>query len=109
MTVTDRTELGESLAAGIIDGPGGYTGVEGDARWAAEIRRLATVRGATILAHNYQIPAIQDVADHHLGALLNQHLGAGSTHAARVRPPGDQCNFVFDSSVVCASHGASGY
>lgn len=32
--------------------------------WAAEIRRLARQRGATILAHNYQLPAIQDVADH---------------------------------------------
>ena len=64
MTVVQGTDAGESLAAGIVDGPGGYTGVEGDARWAAEIRRLATLRGATILAHNYQLPAIQDVADH---------------------------------------------
>ncbi len=57
------------------DGPGGFTGerglserdfghVEPDAEWAAEVRRLATVRDATLLAHNYQIPAIQDVADH---------------------------------------------
>ena len=36
----------------------------GDEQWAAEIRRLAELRGATILAHNYQLPAIQDVADH---------------------------------------------
>ncbi len=62
MTVADRTD--SVLAAGIVDGPGGYTGVAGDAQWAAEIRRLATLRGATILAHNYQLPAIQDVADH---------------------------------------------
>ena len=62
MTVADRTD--SVLAAGIVDGPGGYTGVVGDAQWAAEIRRLATLRGATILAHNYQLPAIQDVADH---------------------------------------------
>ncbi len=64
MTVADHTDLADGLAAGITDGPGGYTGVEGDARWAAEVRRLATMRGATILAHNYQVPAIQDVADH---------------------------------------------
>lgn len=32
--------------------------------WADEIRRLARQRGATVLAHNYQLPAIQDVADH---------------------------------------------
>ena len=48
----------------ITDGPGGYTGVNGDEEWAAEVRRLATLRNATILAHNYQLPAIQDVADH---------------------------------------------
>src|SRR6202162_1661399 len=41
-----------------------YTGVEPDAEWAAEVRRLAKLRDATLLAHNYQIPAIQDVADH---------------------------------------------
>lgn len=68
MTVTDRVDLvGEpagDLAAGITDGPAGYTGVAGDARWAAEVRRLARLRGATILAHNYQLPEIQDVADH---------------------------------------------
>jgi len=38
--------------------------VEPTAEWAAEIRRLADARGATLLAHNYQLPAIQDVADH---------------------------------------------
>jgi quinolinate synthase len=41
-----------------------YTGVEPDAEWATEVRRLAKQRDATLLAHNYQIPAIQDVADH---------------------------------------------
>lgn len=51
-------------AARIVDGPGGYTGVEAGPEWAAEVRRLATARNATILAHNYQLPAIQDVADH---------------------------------------------
>ena len=54
----------EDMIAGITDSPTGYTGVEGDALWAAEIRRLTELRGATLLAHNYQLPAIQDVADH---------------------------------------------
>ncbi|HEY7054029.1 MAG TPA: quinolinate synthase NadA [Mycobacterium sp.] len=48
----------------ILDDEVAYTGVEPDAAWAAEVRRLAQQRNATVLAHNYQIPAIQDVADH---------------------------------------------
>src|SRR5207253_9680866 len=31
--------------------------------WAREVRRLAGDRRAVILAHNYQVPWIQDVAD----------------------------------------------
>ncbi|MCV7256469.1 quinolinate synthase NadA [Mycobacterium hackensackense] len=69
MTVLDRTgartgAYSSVLAARITDGPGGYTGVVGDGQWAAEIRRLADLRNATVLAHNYQLPEIQDVADH---------------------------------------------
>jgi quinolinate synthase len=37
--------------------------------WAEEIRRLAAERDAVILAHNYQLPAIQDIA-HHVGDSL---------------------------------------
>jgi quinolinate synthase len=32
--------------------------------WAAAVRRLARERDAVVLAHNYQVPWIQDVADH---------------------------------------------
>ena len=71
MTVLNRSDtLAEDpvepadLAAGITNSPTGYAGVDGDEQWAAEIRRLARLRGATVLAHNYQLPAIQDVADH---------------------------------------------
>ncbi|WP_018600147.1 quinolinate synthase NadA [Mycobacterium sp. 155] len=63
MTVLDGTTAGE-LADMIVAGPDGYAGVVGDERWAAEIRRLVDQRGATLLAHNYQLPEIQDVADH---------------------------------------------
>lgn len=34
------------------------------ATWAEEVRRRAAERHAVILAHNYQVPWIQDVADH---------------------------------------------
>ena len=32
--------------------------------WADEVRELARQRDAVILAHNYQVPEIQDIADH---------------------------------------------
>ncbi len=65
MTVVDSSDtLVAGMIGRIVDGPGGYSGVDGDAQWAAEVRRLARLRNATILAHNYQLPAIQDVADH---------------------------------------------
>ena len=61
MTVLDCVSAA-NLTSRITDGPGGYSGVDGDEEWAAEVRRLADLRGATLLAHNYQLPAIQDVA-----------------------------------------------
>ena len=32
--------------------------------WADEVRRLARARDAVVLAHNYQLPEVQDAADH---------------------------------------------
>ena len=34
-----------------------------DEAWASEVRSLAADQDALIVAHNYQVPAIQDVAD----------------------------------------------
>ncbi|MBV8785068.1 MAG: quinolinate synthase NadA [Mycobacterium sp.] len=65
MTVVNRMDtLAEGMMAEITNSPAGYAGVDSDEQWASEIRRLAKLRGATVLAHNYQLPAIQDVADH---------------------------------------------
>jgi quinolinate synthase len=53
------------MTASIVRGPSGvYQGVEPDESWVREVRRLAAERDAVILAHNYQLPAIQDIADH---------------------------------------------
>jgi len=65
VTILNRMDtLADDMIADITDSPAGYGGVDGNEQWAAEIRRLARLRNATVLAHNYQLPAIQDVADH---------------------------------------------
>jgi quinolinate synthase len=54
------------------------------ADWAAEVRRLAAERDAVILAHNYQAPEIQDVADHVGDSLGLSRLAAASTESVIV-------------------------
>ena len=49
------------------------------ADWRAEVRRLASERDAVLLAHNYQAPEIQDVADHVGDSLALSRLAAQST------------------------------
>ncbi|HEY3607762.1 MAG TPA: quinolinate synthase NadA [Pseudonocardiaceae bacterium] len=51
------------------DRDGVYRGVVPDAAWQREVHALAAERDAVILAHNYQLPEIQDIA-HHTGDSL---------------------------------------
>ena len=50
---------------------------------SAEIRELASTRNAVILAHNYQVPEVQDVA-HYLGDSLGLSRQAASTDAGTI-------------------------
>jgi quinolinate synthase len=54
-------------------------GEMGFEQWAAEVRALARERDAIILAHNYQLPWVQDVADHVGDSLALSRLAARST------------------------------
>jgi quinolinate synthase len=51
--------------------------------WQAEVRQLAEARDAVVLAHNYTVPEIQDVADH-VGDSLALSRIAAATDASTI-------------------------
>ncbi len=55
-----------------------YDGVVADAAWAEEVRSLARQRDAVLLAHNYQLPEIQEIADHTGDSLALSRIAASS-------------------------------
>jgi len=55
-----------------------YGGTEPDTQWAEEVRALAAERDAVLLAHNYQLPEIQDIADHTGDSLALSRIAAAS-------------------------------
>ena len=56
---------------------------EATEKWAQEVRSLAAARDALIVAHNYQVPAIQDVADF-VGDSLELSRIAAETNASTI-------------------------
>ena len=71
--MTTATLTPEALATGV------------DQAWADEVRRLAHEQDAIILAHNYQVPAIQDVA----------HFVGDSLELSRIAAEVDESTIVF--------------
>ncbi len=65
--MTASPTLAESRPDGTLD-PG----------WADEVRALARRRDAVLLAHNYQLPEIQDIADHTGDSLALSRIAAES-------------------------------
>ena len=74
------------MTASIIerDQRGVYAGVAPDEAWQREVRRLAAERDAVILAHNYQLPEIQDIADHTGDSLALSRIAATADAATIV-------------------------
>jgi quinolinate synthase len=70
----ERADAGLPVSGELPDGTAGWS----FERWAGEVRRLAEARNAVLLAHNYEVPWVQDVADHVGDSLALSRLAARS-------------------------------
>jgi quinolinate synthase len=68
----------ETLIQAPLDDLTPYSGVTADAAWADEVRRLAREQDAVVLAHNYQLPEIQEIADYTGDSLALSRIAAES-------------------------------
>ncbi|MFC6088971.1 quinolinate synthase NadA [Saccharothrix lopnurensis] len=80
---------------------GAYDGIAPDADWRDEVLELARRRDAVILAHNYQLPEIQDIA-HHTGDSLALSRIAAASDASTIVFCG--VHFMAETAKILAPH-----
>lgn len=80
LTRSTATTTGTFDTAAATSAGDSSTSDHGRTAWADRVRELAEQRNAVILAHNYQIPEIQDIA-HHTGDSLALSRQAAATDA----------------------------